>query len=188
MDHGSWWGCLGLFALTCLLAACGATGAQPTPPAQFRSPPHPLMPTGTVVTLPPTPPPPPTERAPLLATPTIAPTAAPGAPVSVAMVNPGLSGLITDFFLAVAYGDEAKARRYLPPGLYRDAPTLRQAFGLPRFPPGPTGVSSSLNGPIGSPMTVETEVQYDTRVVRARVTLVQIDADHWQIIRVEPHG
>jgi len=53
MDHGSWWGRLGLFALTCLLAACGGTGAQPTPPAEFRSPPQPLMPTGTVVTLPP---------------------------------------------------------------------------------------------------------------------------------------
>jgi len=53
MDHGSWWGRLGLFALTCLLAACGATGAQPTPPAESRSPPQALMPTGTVITLPP---------------------------------------------------------------------------------------------------------------------------------------
>jgi hypothetical protein len=56
MDRGSWWGRLGLFALTCLLAACGATGAQPTPPSQFRSPPQALMPTGTVITLPPGPP------------------------------------------------------------------------------------------------------------------------------------
>lgn len=133
----------------------------------------------------------------ITATPTATPTARPlaacvpatapgGRRIPAAALDPGLDGLIADFFLAVAFNNETKARGYVVPGLYSDVPNLRQAFRMPASPPGPDMVNSYLDGVQGDSLSVITEVRYGERVIEERVVIEPRASGGWQITCVNP--
>lgn len=103
-----------------------------------------------------------------------------------AAFDPGLDGLIADFFLAVAFNNETKARKYLVPGLYSDVPNLRQAFHMPVSPPGPNSVTSYLDDSPGSALSVVTEVHYGEHMIREHVVIEPRASGGWQITCVNP--
>ncbi len=105
--------------------------------------------------------------------------------------EPGLGGMLIDFFLAVIFGNDAKARGYFAPGLYAPVKDLPQAFGLPD-PRASTGshltFDSHLIADEGDRLLVETDVIVaDGPTVRERVTLTR-DATYRKITAVVPVG
>jgi len=103
-------------------------------------------------------------------------------------IEPDLAGFIRDFFLAVHIGDDAKARRYLAPGLYATAASLRDTLGLPPLASanGDTfTIDSHLLERERDRLTVETTIQSGERTIRKRLTLER-NADYWQITAIQP--
>ena len=105
--------------------------------------------------------------------------------------EPGLGGMLYDFFLAVLAGNDAKARGYLVPGFSASVTDLRQAFGLPTPRASPGGhltFDNHLLADEGDRLLVETAVLFaDGPTVRERVTLTR-DATDWKIAAVVPVG
>lgn len=105
--------------------------------------------------------------------------------------EPGLGGMLYDFFLAVLAGNDAKARSYLVPGYSAPVTDLRQAFGLPAPRASPSGhltFDNHLLADEGDRLLVETAVLFaDGPTVRERVTLIR-DATCWKIAAVVPVG
>jgi len=165
--------------LTALAALCGGCGA--TRPAVVSPPPTVAVPSAPT----PAPTPNPAQRA----------TATVQLATEQASPNwqPGLGGMIDDFFLAVLFGRDAKARSYFAPGYYFSVANLAQAFALPtlpdpRFAMGGLGFSTHLIDDSGDRLLVETEVLLpDGSRVRERVTLER-DAVYWKITAVVPVG
>ncbi len=165
--------------LTALAALCGGCGA--TRPAVVISSPTVAVPSSPT----PAPTPNPAQRA----------TAIVQHATEQASPNwePGLGGMIDDFFLAVLFGRDAKARSYFAPEHYLPVTNLAQAFALPTLPDprlamGGLGFSTHLIDDSGDRLLVETEVLLpDGSRVRERVTLVR-DAVYWKITAVVPVG
>lgn len=105
--------------------------------------------------------------------------------------EPGLGGMLYDFFLAVLAGNDAKARCYLVPGFSAPITDLRLAFGLPAPRASPGGhltFDNHLLADEGDRLLVETAVLFaDGPIVRERVTLTR-DATYWKIAAVVPIG
>ncbi len=96
-------------------------------------------------------------------------------------IEPDLAGFIRDFFLAVRIGDDAKARRYLAPGLYATAASLRDTLGLPPLASanGDTfTIDSHLLERERDRLTVETTIQSGERTIwRRSRSLSQLDPE-----------
>jgi len=165
--------------LTALAALCGGCGA--TRPAVVSPPPTVAVPSSPT----PAPTPNPAQRA----------TAIVQHATEQASPNwqPGLGGMIDDFFLAVLFGRDAKARSYFAPEHYLPVANLAHAFALPtlpdpRLPAGTLGFRTHLIDDSGDRLLVETEVIFSNGPsVRERVTLER-DAVFWKITAVVPVG